>query len=473
MKKISVGVVTGVRVSYYYERLELDGSWSGTHVFQGSTGPIASRYLDHALTKRAVLKPWSSQWEQQGYTLIDRVEEDIPDLYPSWVELPLISEKQPSLKRGDFLMKQRLGTIVVSDIRKESVTIHYTRGTVVTPGTGAPTSAPYSSIELFKPLDIVRGGGQTIRLVNSPSVQWLYSLGQSVSDLHPFDLGWDPRAPVVPPFSFNNGVITSALASAESGVYDLLTEIAELPSTVSFLGDCVKKASAKTQEHVRTVKHYVKLLRTATGKFAEKIAKKLASAWLAYRYAIMPLVYSIEDIKKTLKDYKRVFAKYRGEESSQLEMSFPGFEQVGFATLTERCWIKRAYSPEDLVDQLLGVLKINIFSTAWELVTLSFVVDWFINIGDVITAFTGNKAYLDQAATTSRKAEGSSVYQSKEVPAAKVEINFNTYERKVIEPRDHIGLSLSFDLSWKRQLDAIALALSPSINSLKRIKRNV
>lgn len=167
-----------------------------------------------------------------------------------------------------------------------------------------------------------------------------------------------------------------------------------------------------------------------------------------------------------------MFAKFKGKEIRSLDFPKENFEQVSFASITERCWIKRSYSPEDLVDQLLGILKVNPLSTLWELVTLSFVVDWFLNIGEVVTAFTGDKAYVGQGATTSAKIEGISTYQSMQLPSCQVHILYASYDRHVIDPRDHIGLSFQFDMNWKRWLDSIALILQPSINTLKRIKRN-
>lgn len=474
MRKYLIGAVTGVRVSYYYNRLLPNGTWENwNHSFDGTSGPVAQRYLDDASRKADQLKPWTTQWESLGYPLIHTHVEDIPDAYPARDSYPLVVEKDPSIKNREFRRRQREGEILVSNFKKQTFDVKYTRGIVV--DDNVLRSLGYKTgrnPDVVKEGDTFVQDGRTIRIVGSPYLRYLYDLVEARTEVHPFDVGWIRHTALLPPFEVNTRVVTSTLSDAESGTLDLLTEVMELPETVSFLASVIKSGTQKIETHRREIKQYMKLLKTATGKFAEKISKKLASSWLAFRYAIMPIFYSIEDIKKTLQEYKRLFAKFTGKESRSMDIPKDGFEQVSFASITDRCWIKRSYSPEDLIDQLLGVLKVNPLSTAWELVTLSFVVDWFLNIGDVITAFSGDKVYCGQGATTSRKIEGVATYQSTQVPSCRVDVYYASYDRHVIEPRDHIGLSFRFDMNWKRWLDSIALLLQPSIDTLKRIKRH-
>lgn len=474
MKKYQVGVVKEVRLSYYYNVLREDGTWDTLiRNYQGSSGPVVEKYRSDALSKRHQFKPWSSYWESKGYTLIDKLIEDKPDDFPDKDTFPLHVVAAPSISNGDFRARQRAGEICATDLIKHAFEIKYERGNVINDNVGKSLGWKDGDNPLVKNGDIFSQGGSVIKISGVPSVFYEYELTEASQDVHPFDMGWARYGYAIPLFIPNQGIITSALASAESGSFDVLTEIAELPETVDFLSDLLKRGTKKLEEHRKTVEKYQKMLKTATGKFAEKVAKKLASAWLAFRYAIMPIVYSIEDIKKTLKSYKRIFASFRESKTGKLEVDFLGFKQVSFAMLKNMCWIKRSYSPEDLVDQLLGVLKFNPLSTAWELVTLSFVVDWFLNVGDVITAFSGNKAYVGQKATTSRKIEGDSVYVSENASSVKVSIHHACYNRLIIEPRDHIGLQFEFDMNWKRWLDATALSLQPSLKTLKRIKKSI
>lgn len=472
MNKYSVGVVQSVRAVFYYNTMREDGSWDfgTTYTYQGTSSEVSDRYLDDAKSKQSSRKPWSDFWGQQGYCLLDRFIESSPDNYPDTDVYPVVKIGSPVISNRQFLSLQREGAVVANNFKGEKLIVKYIRGIDIKDVSAPPIAVFDSNLSFFKSGDVFQHQGRPVKLVNNPTVQYYYCLTTMTTDIHPFDLGWVRHSTAFTSEIVKNSVVTKALAEAESGSYDLLTEIAELPSTVGFLANIVKRAAKSTETHKRAIASLYRQLKTATGKFAEKIARKIASAWLAYRYAIMPLMYSIEDIKATLKGYKRVFAKFRAKETSDHDDTHEGFDQITYAQIEHFCWIKRAYSPEDLVDQLLGVLKINFFSTAWELVTLSFVVDWFVNIGDVITAFSGNKCFLSQTATASRKISGSSFYSATQNNTVSVEVIPNLYERVLIEPRDYIGLSLQFDMNWKRTLDAIALGLSPSIKLLKRMK---
>lgn len=265
----------------------------------------------------------------------------------------------------------------------------------------------------------------------------------------------------------NTGLVTSVLASANSGEMDVLTELAELPETVKWLIDILRGVPKiiKTFKDRKAVLE--KKLKKAK-KTAVEIADAVASLWLQYRYALMPIFYSIEDIKSALKAYKRIYAKYRSKEVEEIELPFAslGYTFNGNARTTHRCVIKRAYAPEDLVDRLLDILKMNPLATAWELVTLSFVVDWFVNIGDVIDALTGYDSSVDSAACYSWRTEisGSLIHEETK---QEIQISCDSYLRNVIDPFSHVGLSLNFDLTWKQKVDALALLWGPVSKSLK------
>lgn len=268
-----------------------------------------------------------------------------------------------------------------------------------------------------------------------------------------------------------SGVVTEALAKAEDGIYDILTEFAELPETLRYLTGTVAKAADISKNYEKKRLKLLKEFRKGKIKTIERLTKALASLWLQYRYAIMPLVYSAQDVAKLLKEMKRTFAKYNTKEAGvPFDVPpFKGWTFEGTSEATLRCFIKRSYDPNDLIDALLSSLKINPFATAYELTPLSFVVDWFINIGEIITAFTGSAQFKQQAATFSSLVEINGRYLHADTGAT-VSVQCKHYNRTVINPSAHIGLSFNLDLNWKRQLDAFALLLNPSLKVLKSLR---
>ena len=154
------------------------------------------------------------------------------------------------------------------------------------------------------------------------------------------------------------------------------------------------------------------------------------------------------------------------------ELTFEGSGSVwkltaNDSTQTMRCFIKRKYDPQDILDSLWSLLKVNPFSTAWELVPLSFVVDWFVNIGDYITALTSHSPHAQQVATLSYKFEGNATYKEENTGCA-VDFVFECYQRIVIDPDDVVALQTRFDMNWKRQLDALALSWGPISERIKK-----
>lgn len=218
-------------------------------------------------------------------------------------------------KNREFRRRQREGEILVSNLSKQTFEVRYTRGIVVNGNVLRNIGYKDGNVPIVKSGDIFVSGGETIRIASTPSHWFNYGLVEAMTDIHPFDVGWVRHTALLPPFEFNTRMITSTLADAESGTYDLLTELAELPDTMSFLADTVKKGTVKVNKHYQDVKRYYKLLKTATGKFAEKVAKKLASSWLAFRYAIMPFYVRSMTLKSHLSLTKECLQNLKAKKS--------------------------------------------------------------------------------------------------------------------------------------------------------------
>lgn len=272
---------------------------------------------------------------------------------------------------------------------------------------------------------------------------------------------------------YSEASVTAALAEANQGYYDLLTELAELPETLSYIYGLLaqaKEASVASAKREVYFKHMFKRkLLTAA-----QLATALADVWLQYRYAISPIVYSLQDIEKTLGVYSRLFKTAR-QRDDMADVAIPktigGLTLQGYSGSTvDRVFIKRAYSAEGLVDGILRNISLNPFATAWELVPLSFVVDWFVNIGDVISAYTGPQVHVQQVATISRKHEFIATYVDEN--ELTIDIKLNSYQRDTFNPLDHVGLSFDPFINWKRTLDALALSWAFTKDDwMKSIKR--
>ena len=102
----------------------------------------------------------------------------------------------------------------------------------------------------------------------------------------------------------------------------------------------------------------------------------------------MPVVYTVESVQDLIKSLKSEYITAREKESSEISVPHPvNSGEVLEIPVTHRVTIKQRYKPkattfEDVMVRMSG----NFALTVWELIPLSFVVDWFINVGDFLSS---------------------------------------------------------------------------------------
>lgn len=281
--------------------------------------------------------------------------------------------------------------------------------------------------------------------------------------------------------------------------YDPLTELAELRETLETLHSLVRAA-------ISPIRSYREWL-ASNHRSGKSVSRETASKWLEYRYAIMPLVYSIHDVVETYKRNKLVYHTERSVRNFQKSItSASGTGSQFYETLTQSSRItavgKRKPS-ENSTLRLIDDLSINPFKTAWEIIPFSFVVDWFVNVGSFIEAQTGalmnfsSQRGFCYAIKTNyvRDTYFRDYYDSRrilktgpwfvnppkkevfgEVSRAAGQVyntdyllrseKFSSYSRRVFLPSD-IGLRSDIFLNWKRWVDAFCLTLGKTKRSLR------
>jgi hypothetical protein len=128
---------------------------------------------------------------------------------------------------------------------------------------------------------------------------------------------------------------------------------------------------------------------------------------MEYRYALMPLLYSFNDISKLVKEHGFRYHSERAKEKIDCNNS-PNLDfapdnvmyVVTEGSIIVRSLTKSSYDAGSL-QRLAATIGLNPFRTAWELLPLSFVADWAFNIGEAITALTGVDWSSQRAGCTS------------------------------------------------------------------------
>lgn len=250
--------------------------------------------------------------------------------------------------------------------------------------------------------------------------------------------------------------------SLDSEIAQLLEQIAVLERRGRIVTDRpeqreIRRQLQKLRRKRRRLQQKVRDIKLELAKFSEELTTAIANLWMNYRYNIETNKMMIEDIINSFDQYGREFARWR--EKSTFEVEMPSFDEWTFkgeAQLIHRVFIKRSFKAEDLIGRLNQILRANFTVTMWELITRSFVVDWFFTIGDAISALSYNNSYhVQEGSCYSWTLELKGRYEHPS--GASVGINYKHYDRIVIDPRSSIGLYFVPDWSPYRQLDTMAM----------------
>lgn len=268
----------------------------------------------------------------------------------------------------------------------------------------------------------------------------------------------------------NAEIIQSCLANANTGQFDVLSELAEAPETLlGALSGCktilkmTKEAKAKDVRLRNKVKK-IQAIENPTlqqRKDVASILDAIADVWLTWRLAIYPISKSIDELMTG--SFGQYYYRYREfqSQSEQLDVSF-GSERC-FVPVENRCFIKRRYLSS------IASLGWNSATAVWNIIPGSFVVDRFISIGDFITAHLSPNLSVDQGATYSWKVKAGNGATFGESVDYSVDISY--YKRDVINPYHYCGLFTSSNLTLNQHYDHVALGWKLALNDFFTSKK--
>lgn len=276
-----------------------------------------------------------------------------------------------------------------------------------------------------------------------------------------------------------NELYTQALAEANNYDLDLGTTIGELPETLFFVQDAYDAITDSLEKIPRDTLADMRRARTF------KYVNLAASGWLMYRYAVMPNVHTIRDFLVSLQPAQYSFERVRKRDS--IEVAESGVIPSTAYNIPDVAWeyefsfVRRLQIYTILTAEQDAKRRhlLNLATTAWELVPLSFVIDWAVQVGDFIASlrcipYTSRGASFSER--TSFKA-GASVMNTSKRTKTYAHEDFSimshglfsyTLEKYVREadPKLSITLPVEPDMNWMRSLDAFSLWWSISRKKL-------
>lgn len=269
-----------------------------------------------------------------------------------------------------------------------------------------------------------------------------------------FKNGWEPN---VPQWVINKAT-ANAIANLQGGNLDLGQALAEMPESVKTLSDLVVKV-AKAFHAARQGK-YRKALKEAG------ITKSdIGDNWLSFNFGIRPVLSDLfnaqEAIKNALSKKNGTFHRAKG--FSETQINYTSGTTI-IPPVTAGCEVGILYSIED--SRIAGLASLgltNPLSIAWELTRMSFLIDWFMPIGDFLKGLSGfhGVEYLGGYQTTFTRCNGSvkKHNSSHQLDGGWVSWSVDAFSMKrlqlLTEPQPGVSIKLSLNLN--QAISAIAL----------------
>lgn len=307
----------------------------------------------------------------------------------------------------------------------------------------------------------------------------------------------------------NNAVNStqSAAYSRSFGGADLLTEIGEAQKTVStvkdLIGDAAGLLTAVDRKVPRQAKGWKRVAPRELVRSSDKFLQAAGRTWLRAIYGILPIAYLIGDVTSLASDKSASYHTYRSQRTIQ-----PGSTAIppwapdlyvrhdpgGEIKISSTVKVRYALGALQSIADRVGF---NVARTAWELTPFSFVVDWFWNVGNVITSQTSLDLSTERVGCTAIRRsvtdrfslvdKTEDVYErdynpdtpcpvqqnetfryARSVDAIMTSVSEDSYSRFLFA---RPAARISFDpyVNWRRFVSGLALSYRPIRNALKAL----
>jgi len=206
---------------------------------------------------------------------------------------------------------------------------------------------------------------------------------------------------------------TGALNALRNGRAQMGADMAEGKKTVEMVADA---ASSLAQGLLAAKRGNFGAIPGILGMSPKDIisGKSLANRWLEYQYGWKPLMGSVYDgIQQIQRGFRAKEMIFRSSSTASDSASKSYRENANFGTFME-CLKTSSVSARTtyrykvtsaVIDKIDSAGLLNPVSIAWELVPFSFVVDWFVPVGNVLSAITATAGLEFASGYTTVKTE--------------------------------------------------------------------
>lgn len=275
--------------------------------------------------------------------------------------------------------------------------------------------------------------------------------------------------------------IASAWADVDVSEIQALASLGEMPETVRWIASLYRRAIILLTATKR--KQLSRLARRLTkGMSKRAIAEQAADVWMEYRYAFRPLVFEMQQaclalaagVEKHDRGTGRGYKSTAYTTNNTFSEEYNANTTLLYQRTTTHSTEYRAgvlFKIQKDLNSALAVWGLDQpLESLWEIYPLSFVADWFFNIGPTIASWTSNPgllplgAWVTETALVSQqdallditKCLPSSGYTLTTPPAIQSHGHRTIsaeYKRRIIDPSRSVLPSLSINLDYGKTLD--------------------
>lgn len=233
--------------------------------------------------------------------------------------------------------------------------------------------------------------------------------------------------------------------------------------------DYLKKKVPKKRTTREIFERYEQVATSLAGELLDATA--LINLW--WRYDLRPNLYNLDDHVKHMENMILDNGRRRYREKVKIPFEMPdqpGFTWEGEAYYEDRYTCIRHYYTSDWLSKVRRSLTTDKAVTLWELLWGSFMVDWFLNIGDLLAAMPPNDPLLkcDEGFTTSRTTVIRGKYVMDSNPSVYATVTVNGYKRAKIQPENYVGIYYRNRLDLWKMFDAACIAWGLSRPQLRK-----
>jgi len=202
----------------------------------------------------------------------------------------------------------------------------------------------------------------------------------------------------------------------QSGVF-----IGELKETIELVTRPAKLIRSAIERHERSVKKLIAAAKKPKGSAkarARQLVKAASNEWLEFKFGVQPLIADVQDGAKALADLslRRESRKITGGAESDSVSFTPA---IGVGSYGDIVWSFDQIAATKNTSRYIGAVWCNTENctafvdkfgftpqawapTLWELIPYSFLIDYFVNVGDLINAVSYGYANVKWSLRTNR-----------------------------------------------------------------------